>query len=98
LVTFCCRPNPAHADNGEPNLHKTVRTIGANDMEQEQRIAPTFGPFIETCRAHGIGKTTAYELLNAGLVRTFCVGRRRFIMHDSLRELPTKLAAPQAAA
>ncbi|MBS0576069.1 MAG: helix-turn-helix domain-containing protein [Proteobacteria bacterium] len=58
---------------------------------------PAFAPFIEACRAHGIAKTTAYELLSDGLLETFRIGRRRYVRLESLRALPDRLAAEAKA-
>lgn len=59
---------------------------------------PAFGPFIEKCREHGFAKTTAYELLNEGLLESFTIGTRRYVVLQSLRDLPAKLAERAAKA
>lgn len=51
-----------------------------------------FGPFIPECSKRGFAKTKAYELANAGLLETFCIGSRRFVYLDSLLTLPARLA------
>ena len=43
-----------------------------------------FLPFPKACIDRGIGKTRAYELLNAGKLDTRKVGRKRFVYQDSL--------------
>lgn len=55
-------------------------------------VEPTFGPFVETCKAFGINRSRAYELADAGLLETFNVGRNRFIKIESLKGLPDRLA------
>lgn len=52
---------------------------------------PAYRPFLEACREHGISKTTAYELMNAGLVETFKLGAKRYVIVESLRTLPERL-------
>lgn len=61
-------------------------------MTNESKPAPLFRPFVETCREHGISRTVAYELANAGVLDTFCIGRARYVMVESLRSLPERLA------
>lgn len=51
-----------------------------------------FRPFIPECTKRGIGKTTAYELANAGLLETATIGRKRYVYMDSLLTLPERLA------
>lgn len=63
-------------------------------QELDQAIAnATFGPFVSRCRDHGIKRTTAYKLLDEGLLDTFVIGRRRYVFNDSLRDLPMKILA-----
>ena len=54
-------------------------------------IEPTFAPFIEACRVHGIGKTKAYELVEAGLLETFLIGTTRYVVLESMRTLPERM-------
>ena len=58
---------------------------------------PAYRPFLEACREHGISKTVAYSLANAGLVETFKLGAKRYVIVESLRTLPERLgkAGPQ---
>jgi hypothetical protein len=58
---------------------------------------PTFGPLVPTCRAHGIGRTKAFELAAAGLLDSFTVGTKRYVLLESLRTLPERLAAAGVA-
>lgn len=64
------------------------------DVKQERRA---FGSLVEECRARGIGRTVAFQLARDGLVETFHLGRRVFVMLDSLDRLPERLAAKEAA-
>lgn len=57
-----------------------------------------FRPFIPECTRRGIGKTVAYELANAGILETFTVGKKRFILLASLDTLPDRLAKREKAA
>jgi len=56
-----------------------------------------FGPLVEECRARGIGRTVAFELARNGTIKTFHLGRRVFVMLDSLDALPQTLAKLDAA-
>lgn len=58
----------------------------------------TFGPLVAECRARGIGRTTAFALAADGTIETFRIGRKRFVMLDSLRTLPDRIASRRAAA
>lgn len=65
----------------------------ANTTEQRD-----YRPFIPECTKRGIGKTTAYELANDGLLETFLIGRKRFVYLDSLGTLPERLALAELKA
>ncbi|MEZ5462318.1 hypothetical protein [Dokdonella sp.] len=54
-------------------------------------LKPTFAPLVTACNAHGIGRTKAFELAAAGIIETFAVGTRRFVVLESLRTLPDRL-------
>ena len=41
----------------------------------------------EACRLTGLGRTSIYELVNEGRVRTTRIGTRRLVHVDSLRAL-----------
>lgn len=56
-----------------------------------------FGPLVESCAAYGIPRSTAFELVAKGLLNTFLIGARRYVMYESLWDLPRKLADPTAA-
>lgn len=53
---------------------------------------PTFGPMVQTCAAFGIGRTKAFELDSKGLIETFQIGTKRYVLIDSLRSLPLRLS------
>jgi hypothetical protein len=57
--------------------------------------APTYAPMVPACKAHGIGRSQAFELAASGLLSTFLIGNRRFVYLASLESLPQRLAAPQ---
>jgi hypothetical protein len=59
-----------------------------------QSNTPAFGPLVEECAKHGISRSVAYELVASGLLASFKIGARRYVLTDSLRELPEKLARP----
>lgn len=58
----------------------------------EKHTSPTFRPFVEACREHGIGRTLAYELANEGLIETFHIRSKRMVVMASLESLPERLA------
>lgn len=54
-------------------------------------IEPTFGPLVPTCAKYGIGRTVAFQLAATGVIETFTIGARRFVVLESLRTLPHRL-------
>jgi hypothetical protein len=63
-------------------------------MSKQER---DYGPFIPECAKRGIGKTSAYELSNAGVLETFTIGTKRYVYLDSLLTLPHRLAERRQA-
>lgn len=61
-------------------------------MEQDKQDRRAFGPLVAECVARGIGRTVAFDLARTGAVETFHLGRRVFVMLDSLDALPATLA------
>lgn len=57
-----------------------------------------FGSLVEECRARGICRTVAFELARDGTIETFHLGRRVYVMLDSLDALPQTLAKQQPEA
>jgi len=53
---------------------------------------------VERCNEHGISRTVAFELARKELIKTFTIGKRRYVYLDSLRTLPERLAASEAQA
>ncbi|MGH8086333.1 MAG: hypothetical protein ACREPV_13840 [Lysobacter sp.] len=66
-------------------------------MQNYTPPTPEYAPLVPTCRAHGIGRTKAFELARLGLLRTGKVGRTRVVYLDSLRTLPDRLAKIEAS-
>jgi hypothetical protein len=56
-------------------------------------ISPTYAPLVPACKAHGIGRSTAFELARNGDLRVHKIGSRTFVDLESLRTLPERLAA-----
>lgn len=53
---------------------------------------PTYGPLVTTCKLYGIGRTTAYRLVEVGMLHSFKIGASRFVYIASLRSLPRRLS------
>lgn len=53
--------------------------------------SPKFGPLVECCLAHGICRSVAFELAAKGLLDTFKIGSRRYVILASLYGLPSRL-------
>lgn len=62
-----------------------------------ENAKPTFRPLVEACAACGISRTVAFSLAKAGALETFTIGTRRYVYLESLRTLPERLAANEAA-
>jgi hypothetical protein len=60
--------------------------------------AAEYGPLVETCAEYGIRRNQAFELTASGLIRTFTIGKKRFVYRDSLRTLPDRLSRQKVAA
>lgn len=59
---------------------------------QEQHIPKAeYGPLVDTCAEYGIRRNQAFELVRAGLIETFTIGKKRFAFRESLRSLPERL-------
>jgi excisionase family DNA binding protein len=41
----------------------------------------------DTCRVTGLGKTSIYELISQGRLKSVAVGRRRLVLAESIRAL-----------
>lgn len=61
-------------------------------MIQQARHRGDFRPFVEEAARRGIGRTKAYELVNAGLLETFLIGSKRYVFLESFDALPERLA------
>lgn len=49
-------------------------------------------PLVPACAANGISKTRAFHLAKTGELETVLVGCRRYVLMQSLRTLPTRMA------
>ena len=58
---------------------------------------PTYRPLVTACAEHGISRSVAFELARLGKLETFTIGTRRCVVLESLRTLPERLAANDAA-
>jgi hypothetical protein len=58
---------------------------------------PTYGPLVPAAKAFGICRSKAFALAGLGKLATFTIGTRRYVYLDSLRSLPERLAANDAA-
>lgn len=56
-------------------------------MEIMLTNAGSFGPLVEECRKRGIGRTTAHMLAKEGALKTFLLGRKRYVLIESFAQL-----------
>jgi hypothetical protein len=75
-------------------MNAVVTSIAA---EPSSSIAATYAPLATACAAHGISRNTAYRLMRDGLLDTFTIRSRRYVYLESLRTLPERLVAREAA-
>ena len=59
---------------------------------------PAFGKFRTLLAEHNIGVTAGYELINAGLLTTFKIGKAVYAEREQFATLPGRLKAPEAQA
>ncbi len=56
-------------------------------------IKPPLVLFTKLLKRNDLGKTSGYKYLNAGLIETVLIGRKRYARANALDDLPEKLAA-----
>lgn len=61
-------------------------------------VRPTFGKATPEAAKRGIGKTALYELIRAGLLRTFKIGNATYVEFSEFDALPDRLRDPEAQA
>ena len=61
-------------------------------MTNENTINPAYLPLVEGCKAHGISRSVAIALANEGMLEAFKIGTRRYVITESLRTLPERIA------
>ena len=68
-------------------------SAGQRSTSDRQSVPKRGYSIDEYSRAFGPGRTKTYELINAGKLKTYKVGSRRFITADSAEALITEQAA-----
>ena len=63
-------------------------------VSRRGRYEPLLIPILDAFEMIGVGHTKGYEMINAGLIETVMVGKRRYATRAGLE----KLATPQQAA
>jgi hypothetical protein len=61
-------------------------------MDSKETDRRAYGPLVQEANARGIGRTVAFQLARDGIIETFNIGRRRFVILESLDSLPQRLA------
>jgi hypothetical protein len=72
--------------------HLTQRGERDIDMNNAMNEAVLW-PLVPACAANGISKTRAFALARSGALETVLLGCRRYVVAESLRTLPKRLAA-----
>lgn len=67
-------------------------------IKDKHEKKPEQSPVMRTCfsmaefaESYGVARSTAYLWVSSGLLRTFCVGRRRFVAVDEANQLAARL-------
>ncbi len=60
-------------------------------------MARLLHPLPEVCEELGIGRSTVYELIAEGVIRTVKIGRRTLVAHDELERFVEALTHQGAA-
>ena len=55
--------------------------------------SPEYGELVAECARWGIRRTKAFELSRLKLIDTFSIGRKKYVMLESLATLPARLSA-----
>ena len=63
--------------------------------QNKSNVTPSYGPLVDVCKAFGISRSVAYELLSDGAIETFKLNARRYVYIESIRSLPQRLAMEQ---
>lgn len=61
-------------------------------MKQEEYVTPNFGPLVAVCKRFGISRSMAFRMAAEGLLDTFKMNTRRYVLVDSVRSLPDRLS------
>lgn len=72
----------AHIEQGFAQLRAALAHIPTADPSAPARLLPVS----EAARQLGVGRSTVYELINAGDLRAIKVGRRRLIPSTAITE------------
>lgn len=67
-------------------MEQKVLTMEPHALNTDDRLTVSVS---ESCRLLGVGRTTVYELIAEGRIKTTRIGTRRLVLVDSLRELVT---------
>jgi hypothetical protein len=53
--------------------------------------SPYFAPLVTACAQNGVSRSVAFELARRGVLETFRINSRRYVMLSSLRSLPERM-------
>ncbi len=62
-------------------------------MQVNSSHSPIFVSVHQACDATGLGRTTVYDLINKGVLKSIRVGKRRLVLAASIRDLASQFAA-----
>ena len=68
------------------------------NSNSEKTLRVLYGLLVEQCRQRDIARTKAFQLAKEGLLETFTIGRRRYVLIESLDSLPARLKKVQGGA
>jgi hypothetical protein len=74
---------------------KTRFEKGTYFMSYQERKTPTYAELVKECERWDICRTKAFDYARRGLIDTFVMGRKRYVVIASLESLPERLRAAQ---
>lgn len=65
------------------------------EHRDDSKVKPTYAEMVPECERWDICRTKAFEYARHGLIETFVMGRKRYVVIASLESLPARLRAMQ---
>lgn len=60
-------------------------------------ISPRYAPLVPACKAYGVGRSSGFKYARSGDLEVVKIGSRTYVILESLRTLPERLAEKSKA-